>query len=416
MAYTERMVSNTVDTGEWQVLTVAELSRCIRGVIEAEDLFRDVCVRGEVSNLIRHASGHVYFSLKDEAALLRAVIWRGSCGGGLTIENGMRVVARGRVTVYEKQGQYQLTVNEITPDGVGALYVALEKLKAKLSAEGLFDESRKQPMPSIPRRIAIVTSPTAAALRDMVTIARRRMPGLDLLLVPALMQGTEAAGSVSESLCTADGLDGIDVIVLGRGGGSIEDLWTFNSEAVVRAIDACRTPVVSAIGHETDFTLADFAADLRAPTPSAAMELIVPDSRESLGRLRSLEQSLRASMERIVSDRSRTLDYLVNSPCMKYPERMIEDRWQSVDLLIGKAQASYKENMSRHERRLGEASARLQTLSPLGVLARGYGIVRKPDGTVVKNLSELNENDEIRTLLSDGVVTSRVTDLKEGWD
>lgn len=418
MEYYGRRIAKPVNLVEEtsQILTVAELSRCLRGIIEAEDLFKDVCVRGEVSNLIKHASGHVYFSLKDESSLLKAVIWRGSCRSGISLENGMGVVARGRITLYEKQGQYQLSVNEIKADGEGSLYVALEKLKARLSSEGLFDAERKKRMPAMPRRIAIVTSRTAAALRDMVSIARRRLPGVEILLVPTLMQGTGSESSVCDSLRLADAVEGIDVIVLGRGGGSIEDLWTFNSEMVARAIASCATPVVSAIGHETDFTIADFVADLRAPTPSAAMELILPDSQESTNRLRVLDQSLISSMERMISERGRELEYLVSSPCLKYPQRMVEDRWQSVDLLVARAHAAYRETISGNERQLGEAAARLQTLSPIGVLARGYGIVRKPDGSVAKSVSELAAGDQVKTLLGDGVVTSLVTDLKEGWD
>ena len=376
-----------------QVLTVSQLTRCIRGVIEAEDLFKDVFVQGEISNLTRHSSGHVYFSLKDASALIRCVIWCDSKCAKVEFAEGMSVIARGRVSLYEKQGQYQLVLTEVRPAGAGALYLALEKLKARLQAEGLFDQARKKPITSFPRRIAIITSPSSAALRDMVTIARRRMPSINILLIPTAMQGSESAGAVVQSLEIADGIEGIDVIVVGRGGGSIEDLMSFNSEAVVRAICGCRTPVVSAIGHETDFTLSDFAADLRAPTPSAAMELVVPDTTEIRNRVASLGEMVARRMERALQDRRQMLD-------------MVEERLAS----------GFGGILNGCERRLGEGAARLESLSPLHVLGRGYSVVKRVrDGQVVRKVSEVQSGENTETLLSDGRLISQVTEVKEGW-
>ena len=376
-----------------QILTVSQLTRCIRGVIEAEDLFRDVFVQGEISNLTRHSSGHVYFSLKDANALIRCVIWCDAKCSKADLAEGMSVIARGRVSVYEKQGQYQLVLTEVKPAGAGALYAAFEKLKAKLLEEGLFDQARKKPIPACPRNIAIITSPTAAALRDMVTIARRRMPSINLLLIPTAMQGTESASAVVESLRIADGLADIDVIVVGRGGGSIEDLMSFNAENVVRAVCDCRTPVVSAIGHETDFTLCDFAADLRAPTPSAAMELIVPDRAEIEGRICGLRDMIGRRVERIFEDRRQTRDIL---------EERLAGNMASI--------------IAKCERKLGENVARLESLSPLNVLARGYSVVKRmKDGVVVRAISEVQEGETTETLISDGRLISTVTEVKEGW-
>ena len=376
-----------------QVLTVSQLTRCIRGVIEAEDLFRDVFVQGEISNLTRHVSGHIYFSLKDQGASIRCVIWCESKCSKAGFAEGMSIVARGRVTVYEKRGYYQLVLTEVRQEGAGALYVALEKLKAKLQAEGLFDQARKKPIPAFPRNIAIITSPTAAALRDMVTIARRRMPSINLLLIPTAMQGTESAGAVVESLRIADGISDIDVIVVGRGGGSIEDLMSFNSENVVRAICDCETPVVSAIGHETDFTLCDFAADLRAPTPSAAMELIVPDRAEIEGRLCGLRDMIGKRIERIFEERRQTRDIL---------EERLASNMESI--------------LSKCGRKLGENIARLESLSPLNVLARGYSVVKRvKDGSVVRKISGVQAGEMTETLISDGSLISQVTEVKEGW-
>lgn len=399
------------------VLTVTDLTKCIRGVIEAEDLFRDVWVRGEVSNLTRHASGHIYFSMKDAGALIRCVIWNSMARSHrFDLSEGMGIVVRGRVTVYEKMGQYQLTVSEATPDGVGALYVELEKLKARLTAEGLFDKAHKQPLPQFPRKIAIVTSPTAAALRDMVTIARRRMPCVDLLLVPTLMQGADSSQSVVDSLRLADTYSGADVIILGRGGGSLEDLWSFNAESVVRTIFACRTPVVSAIGHETDFTLADFVADLRAPTPSAAMELVLPDRMEIRSRLRGALDSMTASLQNMVGQRRRNMELLLSSPSLLYPERVLQARWQEVDALQDRLSSSFRLLTSAKTAQLAEISARLDSLSPLGVLSRGYGIVRRPeDGAIVRRTADVKIGDSVEVLVSDGRLLSEVREIKDGW-
>lgn len=399
-----------------QVISVNELTRCIRGVIEAEDLFADVWVRGEISNLTKHSSGHIYFSLKDENALVRCVVWNNIARSiRYSLTEGMSVIANGRLTVYEKQGQYQLVLKEVTPDGIGALYLGYEQLKAKLQAEGLFDEARKKPMPAFPREIAIVTSPTAAALRDMVTIARRRMPTINLLLVPTLMQGADSEKSVIESLHIADGVDA-DVIILGRGGGSVEDLWTFNAEGVVRALSMCRTPVVSAIGHETDYTLCDFAADLRAPTPSAAVELVIPDREELNARIQAVTDAITSSVASKLADRQANLDLLINSSAFKYPEQMIHNRRQSLDSIVESLGNVFRETVSNRENGLGVLSASLQSLSPLGVLARGYGIVRRAeDGIVVRRLSDVAIGQTIETLISDGKVLSEVKDVQEGW-
>lgn len=409
--------SPAFDTSEGQILSVGELTQCIKAAIEAEDLFSDIWVRGEISNLTRHSSGHLYFSLKDERALIRCVVWK-STAALLKFQpsDGMRVVAHGRVTVYERQGQYQLTVSELHPDGIGALYEQYEALKRRLQEEGLFDESRKKPLPPFPTRIAIVTSPTGAAVRDMVSVARRRMPSVNLVLVPALVQGEGSADSVAESLRLADSAPEVDVIVVGRGGGSIEDLWTFNEETVVRAIFSCETPVVSAVGHETDFTLADFVADLRAPTPSAAMELIVPDRRELLGRVDALRTRMSSSLTRRVAERRTQLDRIAASATFRYPERILQERWQRLDGLQDGLGNVFRARTVAAGSALSEKSARLDALSPLSVLGRGYAIVRKAeDGSVVRHISDVEAADRTETLVSGGILISNVEEVREGW-
>lgn len=408
--------SPTLD--EREILSVTDLTKCVRAVLEAEDLFRDVWVRGEVSNLLRHTSGHVYFCLKDEAALLRCVMWSSHARSiRFDLADGMGVIVRGRVTVYEKQGQYQLVLSEVTPDGVGTLYAAYEQLKARLQAEGLFDEAHKKEIPCFPRSIAIVTSPTGAALRDMVTISRRRFPGVNLVLVPTQVQGAGSEAEVVASLELADGFANIDVIIVGRGGGSIEDLWTFNTEPVARAIYACRTPVVSAVGHETDYTLADFVADLRAPTPSAAAELVVPDCTELSARVLSLREAMTAALHASLTERRGVLDLLLKSRCFATPEEMVQSRWQTVDLLGARLATCAQMVVSRWESRLGTASAKLDALSPLRVLARGYSIVRRfEDKAAVKDASDVKIGDLMETLLSKGRLVSEVKDAMKEWD
>ena len=410
--------SSYPDVSSGQVLSVTDLTRCLRAVIEAEDLFSDLWVRGEISNLTKHSSGHVYFCLKDDSSLIRCIIWQNNARSiKFDLADGMSVVIRGRVTIYEKQGQYQIVVSELNPDGIGALYLAYEQLKAKLQAEGLFDETYKKSIPAFPRRIAIITSPTAAALQDMITIARRRMPSINLLLVPTLMQGTGSEAAVVESLRTADTIPDVDVIVLGRGGGSIEDLWTFNFEAVARTIYSCKTPIISAIGHETDYTLADFAADLRAPTPSAAIELIIPDREELAGRIQGMIDTITSTMQSIIANKKSLMDLIFGSPCFKYPERMLQDRWQTLDLLKEQLQSAFNKLLSNCDARLREVSARLESLSPLAVLARGYAIVRRTDDvSVVKKTSDVMNGDIIDTLISDGRLISEVKQIKEGWE
>lgn len=400
------------------VLSVGELTSCIKGIFDSEEGLQNIRVRGEISNCTHHANGHIYFSLKDESALIRCVVWANVARARrFDLSNGMNVIVRGRVGVYEKMGQYQLTVAEVTPDGVGTFYIAYERLKAKLQAEGLFDAERKKQLPRFPRRIAIITSRTAAALRDMVTVSQRRYPCASILLVPSLMQGDGAEASVVSALEAADSLSDIDLIILGRGGGSIEDLWTFNTEGVARAIAACEKPVVSAIGHETDYTLADFVADLRAPTPSAACELVFPDTRELSGQVCALRDAMAGALRGLVADRTTCLEGLVKSRCFAKPEDLLQSRWQTLDLLSARLASSAREAVSAFEVRLATAAASLDALSPLRVLGRGYAVVRRAeDGSPVADASGLKPGDMTETLLPNGRLISEVRETHEGWE
>lgn len=399
------------------VLSVTELTHCIRAVIETEGLFADVWVRGEISNFSRHSSGHTYFCLKDEGALIRCVIWRNTISNlAFELADGLGVIVRGRVTVYEKQGQYQLMVNEVKADGVGTLYAALEQLKARLRAEGLFEQARKKPIPPFPRTIALVTSPTGAAVQDMITIAKRRFPAINILILPTLMQGEGADASVIQSLRVADNLPNVDLIIIGRGGGSLEDLWTFNMESVVYAIAACKKPVVSAIGHETDYTLADFAADQRAPTPSAAIEHCIPDWRELASRLSAQVDAIVASMSARIERWKSNLDYITKSRCFTHPEAAINERWQILDSLNSRLTNCIGRLISNCQGRLGEVSGRLEALSPLHVLSRGYAIVKRSrDAQVVKSIYDVESGEITETLVSDGTLISEIRNISKGW-
>lgn len=400
------------------IISVRQLAACIRGMFEAEEALQNVWVRGEVSNLTRHSSGHIYFSLKDESATIRCVIWSNVAKKGrFEIADGMKIIVRGRVTVYEKQGYYQIAVNEVTPDGVGALYVAYEQLKARLQSEGLFETERKIPIPRFPRKVAVITSRTAAALRDIVTVATRRWPIADILLVPSLMQGDGSEEAVVEAIHIADALPDVDVVIVGRGGGSIEDLWTFNTESVARAIAEADRPIVSAIGHETDYTLADFVADLRAPTPSAAAELVFPDSKEVTRTISGLRNAMADGLRQYAVERRTRLDAAMRSRCFAHPEDMLRDDWQTVDALSTRLASSAKEFVNQCENRLGKTAARLDALSPLRVLARGYAVVRRlDDGRVVHTVSDVAAGDATETLLSNGRLISEVKETHERWD
>jgi exodeoxyribonuclease VII large subunit len=355
------------------VFTVHELTAYIKRLFQQDEVLQDVIVRGEVSNLRRHRSGHIYFTLKDEAAALECVCFRTVAPSlGFELADGMQVVAGGRVTVYEKQGRYQLIVVFMRPDGVGALYAAFERLRAKLEAEGLFDASRKRSLPRFPRCIALVTSPTGAAVRDLVSIISRRYPPARIIIFPTLVQGDGAPESIVASLRAADSHPAVDLIIVGRGGGSLEDLWAFNDERVARALFACHRPTISAVGHETDFTIADLVADVRAPTPSAAAELAVPDATELLQHLDNLARralsATRAALRRAQGAWARLL---ARRP-LAHPSTLLEEFVLRVDEASEAAERAVQALLQRARYRLDLAAAGLAAHRPHKLLQRRY--------------------------------------------
>jgi exodeoxyribonuclease VII large subunit len=391
-------------------LTVGQLTKHLSALLDSDVILQDVWVRGEASNVTYHGSGHLYFGMKDADACVRCVMWRTEARGlGFVLEPGMQILAHGRMAVYEKRGDVQLIVDAAEPDGLGALYLAFEQLKARLEAEGLFAPERKRPIPTFPRCVAIVTSPTGAVLHDVVTILRRRCPAAALVLVPARVQGDGAPESLARAIGAANEAAGADVLIVARGGGSLEDLWAFNSEIVARAIAASRLPVVSAVGHETDVTIADFVADLRAPTPSAAAELVVPDGTELMRRLTEARERLQQVARARLRDERAQVEDLLARRAFARPLEGMNQRRQALDDQQDRLLATIGRHAERARLELAALVGRLDALSPLAVLARGYAVVtREADGAPVRSRDDAAIGERLRLRLRDGDLAARV--------
>ena len=390
--------------------TVSRLVGRIRETVETDPLLMDVWVEGEVSNFRQAVSGHCYFTLKDAGAELRCVMWRDTAERLRVLPaDGDHVLAHGRVGVYEQRGAVQLYVDSLEPAGVGALYQEFERLKARLAAEGLFDEARKRPLPPFPRRIGVVTSPTAAALRDILNVLGRRYPLVEVILSPTLVQGDEAPPQIAAAIEALDRREDVDVIVVARGGGSLEELWAFNDERVARAIANARKPVVCGVGHETDFSLADFAADRRAPTPSAAAELVTPDQAELRRRITALSERLNGLLqEQLAAYRLRLTEQVRSLQHFSPAVRLLQAR-QQVDELMGRSLTALQHDIALRRERLRGLVGRLEGVSPLATLERGYAIVRRADsGQVVRSVAQVAAGDELQVRVSDGEFGARV--------
>ncbi len=401
---------------EARILTVTELTAGIRTLLE--EAFPYVSVSGEISNYKRHSSGHAYFSLKDDRSQLRCVMWR-SANRKLTFEpeDGMEVLAQGVLSVYEVQGQYQLVAQRLKPVGAGALQAAFERLKARLEEEGLFREEHKKALPSFPERVGVVTSGSGAAIRDIIQVLRRRAPWVSIILRPTPVQGEGAAAEIAAAVEEMNDYGEIDVLIVGRGGGSIEDLWAFNEEAVVRAVFKSRIPVVSAVGHETDFTLTDFVADLRAPTPSGAAEIVVRDQRELKDRSDSVLRRLCGGMAAYMDQHRQRVAALVSSYGLRRPVDQIGQYAQFTDELTRRlADRCFHDQETRGQTVSGLAG-RLQALSPLSVLERGYAVChRASDGGVVRGADELSVDDRVNIRLRKGEAFCRVEHVRVGTE
>ncbi len=396
------------------VLTVSQINKFIKSLIETSAPLKRVYVKGEISNFKRNAfSGHCYFSLKDENSQLGCIMYSSNAAGlRFEPETGMTVLCYGRISVYDKGGNYQLAVDDMQPDGLGSLYLAMIQLKERLDKEGLFDEGRKKALPRFPKKIGVVTSNTGAAVADIKNITARRYPLAEIVIAPTIVQGAQAAQDIADSIKLLDGRGDIDVIIFGRGGGSEEDLWCFNDEKVVRAVAACNTPIISAVGHKTDSPLCDLAADYAAPTPSAAAEKVCPDINELYFELSILKRRLNEAMCGGLEDRMRALSDITSSPILENFDSLINTYSENIDVLSQRINESVSHILENKLNALRAAAGRLNALSPLAVLARGYSVV-KSGNNVIKSVSQLKQNDDITLVLTDGSANAVITEVFE---
>ena len=445
---------------EKRFLTVGALTKYIKRKFDADPHLHDCLVKGEISNFKQHSSGHMYFTLKDDKARILAVMFSSANRRmKFTPENGMKVLVRGDVTIYEGSGQYQIYVHDMQPDGVGDLYLAFEQLKEKLTKEGLFAVEHKKPIPKFPATVGVVTSPTGAALRDIITTIKRRYPIAKILILPALVQGDQAAPSITDAINQAnEKKHGIDVLIVGRGGGSIEELWAFNEEIVARAIYGSTIPIISAVGHETDFTIADFVADLRAPTPTGAAELAVPHIDEWIERVLTKQTRIMRAMKEKVNLQSNKLQRIEKSYAFRYPRRLYEQKLEQLDrateLLVTNSQKllavkmtqleqldkrisrnhpdekiqKAKEEQNKQTKALYRAMSivlsnkqaefkstlsTLQALSPLKIMERGYSLTYNDKGNLVKSIQHVEVKDHVKITLADGTLNCQVVEKEE---
>ena len=396
------------------VLSITQLNEYIRGKLDCDALLNQVAVRGEISNYKLYPSGHHYFTLKDETAALKCVMFKGNA---LRLrfrpENGMKVIAMGKVSVYPRDGAYQLYCTAMAIDGVGDLYAAFEQLKKKLAAQGLFDPAHKKPVPPHPGTIGIITSSAGAAVHDMLRILRKRYPLTQVKLLPVRVQGAEAPGEIAAAIRYANYYKLADVLIVGRGGGSIEDLWAFNDEQVAWAIYESQIPVISAVGHEPDVTISDFVADLRAATPSNAAELVVPDQDALLQTLDSMSASMAASLNRQLKSARQHLNVLAASPALCSPTGYLEQREKGLELLKNRLAAAQNQNIHRKNQQYIAAVSKLDAMSPLKVLTRGYSMAQTERGEVLRSISQVELGERIRLSLSDGGLSATVMEKKE---
>lgn len=394
---------------EKMIMTVGQLNLFIKDLLGQVPLLSNIKIKGEISNFKSHSSGHLYMSLKDETGTLRAVMFKNAAYGlAFKPENGMQVIAEGRIGVYERDGQYQLYINSMTPDGKGNLHEQFEKLKAKLQSEGLFDASAKKEIPRYPKCVGVVTAPTGAAVRDIINILSRRYKAANICLYPALVQGDGAAKSISDGIKYFNNAKNCDVIIVGRGGGSIEDLWAFNEEIVARTIFESEIPIISAVGHETDFTIADFVADLRAPTPSAAAELAVPSGEELFDRFENAKGRIKAASRKILENRRLFLKMYTDKQILRDPLSKINEKWIYLDHLSKMFENATKSVLGEKQQCLGVLASKLDGLSPLGTLSRGYAVAKDSSGAVVKSTNQVKSGDSMTVRVSDGEINTIV--------
>ena len=397
-----------------KIYKVSEINKIAKNLLEGE--FPEIWLEGEISNFTLHSSGHLYFSLKDEEAQINAIMYKWQAGQlEFVPENGMKVIAQGKISVFVKGGRYQVIVYGLKPIGIGALQQAFEQLKRKLEKEGLFDKARKRPIPMLPQEIGIVTSPTGAAIHDILNIIERRFANVHILIHPVRVQGDQAAGEIAEAITYVnEHFPSLDVLIVGRGGGSLEDLWSFNREIVARAIYDSRIPVISAVGHEIDYTIADFVADLRAPTPSAAAELVVTNKTELEKRILLLTSKIKSSMEHELDEFTSQYRRLADNRIFLHPEEIYSQFQQDIDYYLEKIISRCTHFLDFQKERLNSIAGKLNVLSPLNILARGYSITYKlPENEILKSIAQVTMKDKVKVKLHRGeiICTVEETDI-----
>ena len=396
------------------VLSITQLNEYIRGRMDADPLLAQVAVRGEISNYKLYPSGHHYFTLKDESGALKCVMFKGNAMRlRFRPENGMKVIAMGKVSVFPRDGAYQLYCSAMAMDGVGDLYAAFEQLKRKLEAQGLFDPAHKKPLPKYPGTIGIITSSAGAAVHDMLRILRKRYPLSNIRLLPVRVQGAEAPGEIAAAIRYANYWHLADLLIVGRGGGSMEDLWAFNEEIVACAIYDSEIPVISAVGHEPDVTISDFVADLRAATPSNAAELAVPDQDALRQNLDAMTTAMATALNRQIRSAQQHLDVLSRSPALKSPDGYLEQRRKSLELLSNRLVAAQTQNITRKNQQYIAAVSKLDAMSPLKVLARGYAMTQNSAGDVIRSVKQVEAGERLTVRLSDGNLSATVMNKEE---
>ena len=393
------------------ILTVTQLNTYAKSVVEQDVTLSNVFVIGEISNFVDHyRSGHLYMSIKDNQSVISAVMFSGNASRlKFKPENGMSVIIRGRVSIYERDGRYQLYIDDMQPDGIGALAIAFEQMKEKLSKVGLFDVEHKMRIPEFPEKIGVISSPTGAAVQDVLNVLNRRFPVAEIVFAGVQVQGDNAAPTIIDAIKKLNKTD-VDVIIIARGGGSAEDLWPFNDENLAYAIYDSQIPIISGVGHETDFTICDFVADLRAPTPSAAAELAVPDIREQKHYISALKNALDSEIENNMKEKQYNLEQLTKSTVLKNPEKIIENGELYLDSLITKINMNFKDIFTKNSSDFAMLCSKLESLSPLKVLARGYSITKK-DNNVIINSKDLSVGDSISIQFADGNAKAKITEV-----
>lgn len=393
-----------------RVLSISQLNFYIKSLVENDAKLNCVFLTGEISNLTDHyRSGHIYLSLKDEKSVIKAVMFAGNARNlRFKPTDGMKVICRGRVAVYEPNGQYQLYIEDMQPDGVGALTLAYEQLKTKLSKLGMFDSKNKRPIPKFPKTVGVITSPTGAAVQDIRNILFRRFPCVNVVMCPVLVQGDSAPKQLVNAVERLDSNNACDVIIIGRGGGSIEDLWAFNCEELANAIFRCHIPVISAVGHETDFTICDFVSDLRAPTPSAAAELAVPDKDELIAYYKSQLQYVSSIADMMLNRANNSILELNHRLSLNSPENRVKDYAKNFDEQKNFITNYISNTLTKKDSDIAKISAKLESLNPVSVLARGYSFAEK-DGSVISSVSQLKKDDLFTVTFSDGKITAKAT-------